>query len=97
MTPYQVCYTPSAAESIRHLHPSVKRALREAIRGLAAVPFSGPPLAFELAGFRSLRVSRYRVIYRVQEADPTIEIHLVGPRKDIYEVFRQFLERDPQP
>ncbi|MGH7433314.1 MAG: type II toxin-antitoxin system RelE family toxin [Candidatus Methylomirabilales bacterium] len=55
------------------------------------------PLAFELTGFRSLRVSRYRVIYRVQEADRTIEIHLVGARRDIYEVFRQFLERDPQP
>lgn len=96
MTPYQIRYTPTAAESIRHLHPSVKRALREAILGLAAEPFSGHPLAFELIGFRSLRVSRYRVIYRVQEADSVIEVHWVGKRSDIYEVFRRFLERAPK-
>ncbi|MBI4412814.1 MAG: type II toxin-antitoxin system RelE/ParE family toxin [candidate division NC10 bacterium] len=96
MTPHQIRYTPTAAESIRHLHPSIKRALREAIRGLAADPLSGHPLAFELAGFRSLRVSRYRVIYRVQEADRVVEIHLVGARRDIYAVFRQFLERTAQ-
>jgi mRNA-degrading endonuclease RelE of RelBE toxin-antitoxin system len=93
MTPYQIRYTPAAAESIRHLHPSVKRALREAIRGLATAPFTGHPLAFELTGCRSLRVSRHRVIYRVQEADRAVEVHLVGVRGDIYEVFRRFLER----
>jgi len=56
-------------------------------------PFLGHPLTLELTGFRPLRVSRYRVIYRIQEDDRVMEIHLVGPRKDIYEVFREFLER----
>jgi len=96
MTPYHIRCTFTAAESIRHLHPPVKRALREAIRGLATTPFSGHPLAFELTGFRSLRVSRHRVIYRVQEADRAVEVHLVGARRDIYEVFRRFLERAPK-
>jgi len=93
MTPFRIRFTPVAAESIRHLHPSVKGAVREGIRGLAADPFGGHPLTFELTGFRSLRVSRYRVIYRVHEAGRAVEIHLVGPRKDIYEVFREFLEQ----
>lgn len=86
-------YTPIAAESIRHLHPSTKQAIREAIRGLCVAPFSGRPLTLELIGFRSLRVSKYRVIYRVQEADRVVEIHLVGARRDIYEVFRQYLDQ----
>ncbi len=94
MRPHQVRYTPAAAESIRHLHPDIKRAVREAIRGLSADPLRGRPLALELAGFRSLRVSRYRVIYRIH--DRVVEVHLVGPRKDIYEVFRQVLERAPR-
>jgi mRNA interferase RelE/StbE len=93
MTPYRVRYTPTAAQSIRHLHPSIKQAIREAIRSLSSDPFQGRPLTFELTGFRSLRISRYRVIYRTQEADRAVEIHLAGARKDIYEVFRQFLER----
>ena len=95
MTPARVRYTPVAAESIRHLHPIVKQAVREAIRSLASDPLRGHPLTLELAGFRSLRVSRYRVIYRIR--DRLLEIHLVGPRRDIYEVFRQLLERARQP
>ena len=94
MTLHQVRYTAAAAESIRHLPPPIKRALRQAIRELAADPLRGHPLALELAGFRSLRVSRYRVIYRIQ--DRAIETHLVGPRRDIYEVLRRLLDRSPQ-
>ena len=95
MTPYQVRYTPAAAESTRHLHPPIKRAIREAIRGLAADPLRGHPLVLDLAGFRSLRVSRCRVIYRIR--DRVIEIHLVGPRRDIYEAFRRLLDEAPRP
>jgi len=94
MTPQQIRYTPAAAESIQHLHPPIKRAIRQAIRELAAEPLRGHPLALELAGFRSLRVSRYRVIYRVQGR--LVEIHLVEPRKDIYETLRQLLDRTAQ-
>lgn len=97
MIPYRVRYTPTAAQSIHHLHPSIKQAIREAIRSLSSDPFRGHPLTFELTGFNSLRVSRYRVIYRIQEADRAVEIHLAGARKDIYEVFRQLLERTSRP
>ena len=96
MTLYRIRYTPTASSTIRHLHPSVKQAIREAIRGLSNDPFRGLPLTFELSGFRSLRVSRYRVIYRVDESKRAVEIHLVGGRKDIYEVFRQLITRAPQ-
>jgi mRNA interferase RelE/StbE len=93
MTSFRVHYTPTAAESIRHLHPGVKKVIREAIRGLSADPLGGHPLTLELAGSRSLRVSRYRVIYRLEETEGVVEIHLVGPRKDIYELFRELLYR----
>ncbi len=79
MTPHQIRYTPAAAESIRHLHPPIKRAIRQAIRESAADPLRGHHLALELAGLHSLRVSRDRVISRVQ--DRLVEIHLVGPAR----------------
>lgn len=97
MTPDRIRYTPTAAQSIRHLNPSIKQATREAIRSLSSDPFQGHPLTFELTGFRSLRISRYRVIYGTQETDRALEIHLVGGRKDIYEIFRQLLERTSRP
>jgi mRNA interferase RelE/StbE len=56
----------------------------------------GHVLVLELAGFRSLRASRYRVVYRLREEDRTVEVHLVGPRKDIYEVFRELREQGPR-
>jgi len=93
MIPFRIRYTPVAAESIRHLHPSVKQAIREEVRNLAVDPFRGHPLTFELSGYRSLPVSRYRVIYRIRETNRALEIHLVGPRRDIYEVFREFLDQ----
>jgi mRNA interferase RelE/StbE len=95
MTPFRVRYTPAAAESIRHLHPSVKQAVRQDIRKLAANPLLGHPLALELVGFRSLRISRYRVIYRLQESEHILEVHLVGARREIYEAFRELLMNLP--
>lgn len=96
MTAYRVRYTAVAADSIRHLHPSIKHAIREAIRNLTTDPFLGHPLTLELTGFRSLRISKYRMIYRLHEEARAVEIHLVGARKDIYEVFREFLQRTSQ-
>jgi mRNA interferase RelE/StbE len=93
MTPFRTRYTSAAAASIRHLHPSVKQAVREAIRDLAEEPELGRPLMLELAGFRSLRVSRYRVIYCVGDPERVLEIHLVGIRRDVYETFRALLQK----
>ena len=95
MKPHQIRYTPTAAESICHLNPAIKRPVRQAIRGLAMDPLRGHPLVLDLAGFRSLRVSRCRVIYRIE--DRVVEIHFIGPRKDVYEVFRQLLDQAPEP
>ena len=43
MTPHQIRYTPAAAESIRHLPPPIKPAIRQAIRELARDPLRGHP------------------------------------------------------
>jgi mRNA interferase RelE/StbE len=69
-------------ETIRSLHPDVKRRLRSAIDLLSAAPESGKELRGELAGWSSFRVGRFRIIYR--ERRSLIEVAAIGPRTSIY-------------
>ena len=72
------------AALIRGLHPQIKRKLRGALEAIAADPRCGKPLKEELAGWWSLRVGKFRVIYRVK-AVRQIELIAFGPRERIYE------------
>ncbi|MGH7369499.1 MAG: type II toxin-antitoxin system RelE family toxin [Candidatus Methylomirabilaceae bacterium] len=84
-------YTPEASAIIQKRHPTVKAAVGAGISDIAGAPLSGRALQFELAGFRSFGAGRYRIIYRINEDDPCVEIHYVGPRRDVYEGFRDLL------
>jgi mRNA interferase RelE/StbE len=71
------------AKLIRGLHPELKRRVRSALAEIADDPELGKPLREELAGLRSFRIGRFRIIYRVSRT--AIEIVAVGPRRTIYE------------
>lgn len=86
-------YEPGAREQIRHLPPNLKPVVKQAIESLKADPYAGKALKLELAGYRSLRSQRHRIIYRVREADRAVEIHYLGLRRDVYELLRH-LARD---
>jgi mRNA interferase RelE/StbE len=82
------------AEVIRHLHPDLKRSVKQAIRALCADPTCGDPLQKELEGYWKYRVRRFRIVYRIDRADRIIRIVAVGPRRTIYEqAAEQFRER----
>ena len=68
---------------IRNLHPDLNRKVRAALTDIAADPGVGKPLRDELAGLRSCRIGRFRIVYRV--ARDRIEIVAVGPRRIIYD------------
>ncbi len=68
---------------LRNLHPDLKLRVRRAIDEIAADPHSGKVLHGELAGLRSYRVLRFRIIYRVS-GSRIIELVAVGPRTRIY-------------
>ena len=70
-------------ELIRHLHPQMKRKVRAALNEILIDPNCGKPLERELKGYRSLRISRYRIVYRPDKAGA--EIVALGPRRTIYE------------
>jgi mRNA-degrading endonuclease RelE of RelBE toxin-antitoxin system len=89
MRAYRMAYAAICRRQILGLPPLLKPLIRRAIEQLAQEPYAGKRLERELSGYLSLRAKRYRIIYRINEGARTIEIHYIGRRKDIYEVFSE--------
>ena len=79
-------------ELIRHLHPEMKRKVRAALNDILKDPACGKPLERELKGYWSLRISRYRIIYRPDKAGAVIAA--IGPRKTVYEEIERARRKD---
>lgn len=71
------------AHFVRTMHPDIKKKIRAGLSVILTNPTEGKALKDELAGMRSFRVGRFRIIYR--EARNVIEIIAIGPRERIYE------------
>ena len=71
-------------ELIRKTHPDLKKKIRASLRMILSNPNCGKALVDELSGLRSLRVSSFRIIYRIKKAEG-IELVAIGPRERIYE------------
>lgn len=60
----------------------IKRAIEER---LMVDPISfGKPLRYTLNGYRSLRVSKYRIIYKIEQENRKVVIYAIYHRKDAY-------------
>jgi mRNA interferase RelE/StbE len=84
VAPYRLQVPGRLKDLVRGLHPELKRKVRAGLDLVRTDPAAGQELHDELAGLRSLRVSRFRIVYRVA---PTrvIELIAIGPRRTIYE------------
>jgi mRNA interferase RelE/StbE len=91
--PYSVRVPADLAGLIRSLHPKLKRKLRAALEQIATEPHLGKPLKDELEGLWSLRLGRFRVIYRLG-AGHDIDLVAFGPRERIYEETRRLVARE---
>lgn len=78
---------------IRTLHPEIKRKVRATFDALVASPSSGKPLRGQLVGFWSIRVGKFRVVYR--ELGDAIRIVALGPRRLIYEEAERLARKRP--
>ena len=92
MKKIKVRLTEEAGRSVSKLHPQNKRLIRFVLDDLKKNPFAGHDLHGELSGFRSYRIKRYRIIYKISEELNTIEVYYIGHRRDIYEKFRALLD-----
>jgi mRNA interferase RelE/StbE len=88
---YRVRFTPEAARLVARFPPEVKKLIRSAIDELREDPSRGSELVEEFTGYRSLKPKRYRIIYRINEAEAMIEIYHAGHRRDVYETLRALL------
>ena len=64
MEPYRLRVPASVDELVRTLHPDLKQKIRAGLDLIRNDSTSGKPLQDELASLRSLRVGRFRIIYR---------------------------------
>jgi mRNA interferase RelE/StbE len=88
----QLSVPTQVAERLRRMHPSLKRKIKGALKIIIANPNHGKALREELSGLRSLRVSRFRIIYRIR--NKIIEIVAIGPRAIIYQETYKLIEKE---
>ena len=92
--PMRIKLPAEVAVLIRNLHPQIKRKIRSALEEIQADPTSGKQLRGELAGFRSFRLGKIRIIYRGK--DGIIEIVAIGPREVTYFETALLLKQPPR-
>jgi mRNA-degrading endonuclease RelE of RelBE toxin-antitoxin system len=86
--------TDDTRKLIRHAHPDLKRRIRGALQTILVDPSAGKSLIDDLAGLRSFRVGRTRIIYRLT-SEQIIEVVTIGPRKMVYEETFKLISRKP--
>jgi mRNA interferase RelE/StbE len=85
----RLLYSETSRNQILKLHPELKSIIRTRLDMIKKEPYIGKQLERELSAYRSVRAKRYRIVYKLNEATRTIEIHYVGHRKDIYQLFSE--------
>lgn len=79
---------------VRGLHPLLKANVKSALKLIIDEPYGGKPLKDELDGLRSLRVKKFRIVYRLSTEKHAIEIIAIGPRKYIYEETFRIIKKE---
>jgi len=90
---YRIIYSETSRDQIRSLHPQIKPIVKSHIQKLKENPYLGKALERELSGYYSLIMRRFWVIYKIDHKNHVIQIHYVGHRKYIYEVFKEYLDK----
>ena len=89
---YKLKVPDDTAEVVRGMHPHLKRKVKASLKLILEDPGEGKELKDELAGLRSFRVRRFRMIYRAKRN--IIESVAIGPRDRIYEETYLILKRE---
>lgn len=85
---YQIHYLDSVVrEDIPELSSTAKKLIKKAIEERLMVdPIGfGKPLRYSLKGHRRLRVSDYRIVYRIEAEEHSVIIVAIKHRKDVYD------------
>jgi mRNA interferase RelE/StbE len=91
--PYNLRVPDDLVALVRGLHPDLKRKLRASLRAILEDPRSGKALRDELEGFRSYRVSHFRIAYQIARRGRIVELVAIGPRIRIYAETLRLIKR----
>jgi mRNA interferase RelE/StbE len=91
-SPYKLRMPDDLAGLVRGLHPVLKKKVRASLESILSDPNVGKPLKDELSGFRSFRVGRFRIVYRVLKKE--IHVVAIGPRSRIYQATLRLVKGD---
>jgi mRNA-degrading endonuclease RelE of RelBE toxin-antitoxin system len=91
--PYRLRVPDALAKTLQGLHPDLERKVRAALDVIREDPAAGNELRDDLAGLRSLRVGRFRIIYRVAPRR-VIDLVALGPRRTVYVETLRFIRRE---
>src|SRR5262245_20580567 len=83
MMRYRIEMPQVLRDLIRHLPPELKAKVKTTLTSISDDPYRVKELRDELAGLRSYRIARFRIIYRI--VGSMVQIVALGPRADIYE------------
>ena len=81
----------TAAEAFKRLNPEIRKQLKLGLKELADNPYAGKELQDELTEFRSYRIKRYRIVYSIHDGGRILKVYMVGHRREIYDLFSEFL------
>jgi len=87
----RIRFTPEATGLLSKIYPENKKLIKAAIKELRQDPHSGNDLEEELSGFKSYKIKRYRILYKMNEEENVIEVYYIGHRRDVYEQFRRLI------
>ena len=86
---YRLIYSKTSRDLIRKLHPDLKSIIRARLNEIANNPYLGKSLVRDLSGYFAFRAKRYRIIYKINEQNQAVQIHYIGHRRDIYQLFKE--------
>ena len=81
---YKLVFSREFDKEFAKLPRDTQLSVMKKIRGLEDDPFVGKPLRAALKGLWSLRVGKYRVIYKVLPEKEMVQLITVGHRKRVY-------------
>lgn len=81
---YSVFLAKKAEDCLTKLDKPQQIRIREKLHALKENPRLGKPLTANLAGFWSLRVGDYRIIYEIKDEKLFVFVIKIGHRKNIY-------------
>lgn len=88
---------PAAHRRFRKFPPPLQEKIKTEAKKLTDDPYKGEDLKGPLKGIRSYKFSvqrtEYRIAYRVSQERLQVEIVLVHPRQNFYELLRQIIRR----